>query len=362
MRGPHLRSGPLKGLKRARQDGKLYIYHRATGIRMPDLPENHPDFIKAYQAAQDAQANGTARPRGPDRTRPGTIAATWQAYLRSDTYRSLSDSYRDVRRRDGFKLARKAPTVPVASIRAHHIRNDLATLAPNAARERRKTWRALMAFALERGLITGDPSRAVAPPKTPRSTQHRPWTAEDCAAFRAHWPIGTRQRAAFELLHWTGARISDVIRMGPGMISRDGWLEFSQMKTGGKVAIPFSRTPPAFAPAKDLAQLHAALDALPDRHMTWVTKHGGGSRSHKSASQWFSAAARAANLQGLTAHGLRVTRARHLAEHGATTHQIGAWTGHESLKEIDHYSRSASRKIMLAGPEGEQEIVQNIKS
>jgi hypothetical protein len=58
-------------------------------------------------------------------------------------------------------------------------------------------------------------------------------------------------------------------------------------------------------------------------------------RSEKAISNWFSEAAREAALRGYTAHGLRKTRAIALAEAGATHHQIGAWTGHDSLKEIE---------------------------
>ena len=358
MRGPHLRTGPLKGLRRVRQDGKLYIYHRASGTRLPDLAENHPDFIAAYQAAQDSPRPTDA----PGKARTGTLAALWQAYKHSAAFRTLSDSYRNVRRRDGDRLARKAATVAVAAIRAHHIRNDLAALDPNPARERRKTWRAMMAFALDRGLIREDPSQSIATPRTPKATQHAPWTRADCAAFRTHWPLGTTQRTAFELLQWTGARIADVAVMGAGMVDRDGWLDFRQQKTGGKVAIPLHRQPPAFADPADWHHVRAAIEAVPTRHMTWLTTEAGHSRSPKSASQWFSAAARNAGITGKTAHGLRVTRAIRLAEGGATTNQIGAWTGHESLKEIAHYSHQADRKRLLAGTDPDQILVQAVES
>ncbi len=34
---------------------------------------------------------------------------------------------------------------------------------------------------------------------------------------------------------------------------------------------------------------------------------------------------------------------------GWTPHQIGAWTGHESLQEIAHYTRDANKKALITG-------------
>lgn len=95
---------------------------------------------------------------------------------------------------------------------------------------------------------------------------------------------------------------------------------------------------------------------MPTRHLTWVTTQTGSSRSSKSATQWFAAAARAAGIKGKTGHGLRSTRAIKLSEAGATTHQIGAWTGHESLSEIEHYSKEANKRRLLSGPDQEQKL------
>ena len=46
------------------------------------------------------------------------------------------------------------------------------------------------------------------------------------------------------------------------------------------------------------------------------------------------------------------------AELGASTIQIAAWSGHESLKEVKHYVRRASRRraLMATEPNGESII------
>ncbi len=342
----------LKGLRRVRQDGKMYIYHRATKIRLPDLPENDPAFLIAYL---DAEQNGPKH----DRRKPaaGTMAAVWIAFQRSDAWKGLTTSYRQLMRRDAEKVMEKGGHVPVRQIRAEHIRRDMANLEGHAANKRLKTWRALMRHAVEMTLISENPAKAVEKRKTAKATPHAPWTAADLIAYREHWRIGTSQRLAFELLQWTGARVSDVVRLGEGMVDRQGWLTFRQQKTGGEVSIPLRRALPTFADQADLQQLVNAIAAISDRHMTWLTTAKGAARSQKSVSAWFAASARAAGVQK-SAHGLRATRAVMLAEAGATIHQIGAWTGHTSLSEIEHYSQSASRRLLLSALPPVQSIAQ----
>lgn len=154
-----------------------------------------------------------------------------------------------------------------------------------------------------------------------------------------------------ELLYWTAARASDAVRLGPGMVTKDGWLTFRQMKTGGEVSVPFSRELPAFASAMqpDLEMLKSAIAQAP-RHMTWLVTVFGKARSQKAFSSWFAEAAETASVTGKSAHGLRKARSQALAEAGASAHQIAAWTGHESLSEVQRYSKASDKKRILSAP------------
>jgi integrase len=49
-------------------------------------------------------------------------------------------------------------------------------------------------------------------------------------------------------------------------------------------------------------------------------------------------------LKGYAAHGLRKAVATRLAEAGCTDHQIMAWGGWETLKEVQRYTKAANRK------------------
>ena len=51
-----------------------------------------------------------------------------------------------------------------------------------------------------------------------------------------------------------------------------------------------------------------------------------------------------AGLPHCSAHGLRKAAARRLAEAGCSAHEIMSITGHQSLKEVERYTREAGRR------------------
>ncbi|PWE32743.1 hypothetical protein DDZ14_08325 [Maritimibacter sp. 55A14] len=332
--------------------GRVRYYYRPPGrkgVPLPDAEPDDPAFLAAYSAA----AAGGDPPRS---VRTGSIGAAVRAFLASDAYLGRARSTRAVWRRLLDDISIRYGTARLADLEARHIKADLARLPPHPSNNRRKVWRALCAWCAEAGLLVTNPATGVPARRTPKSEGHVPWTAAEIARFRDRWPIGTAQRLAFEAIFWTGARMSDATRLGDGMVDGQGWLCYRQVKTGGDVAVPLFRSLPAVAAGMeaDQAMLHAALAARQHRHLVWMVTDYGKPRSRKGASSWFSAAARAAGITGRSAHGLRKSRSIALAESGATAHQLGAWLGHESLKEIEHYARRADRRRILSGPEQEQ--------
>ena len=55
---------------------------------------------------------------------------------------------------------------------------------------------------------------------------------------------------------------------------------------------------------------------------------------------------RSTNLLHCSAHGLRSATAARLAELGATPDEIMAITGHQTLEEVDRYTRAAKRRTL----------------
>lgn len=100
--------------------------------------------------------------------------------------------------------------------------------------------------------------------------------------------------------------------------------------------------------------MHAAIAPLAD-HMTFLATSKGGARTSTGLGTLIRESARAAGV-AKSAHGLRKCRAIALAEAGATVHQIAAWTGHATLKEIDRYTRRADRRRAVMGTEQAQNV------
>jgi integrase len=345
----------LKHIKIIRKpSGATFCYLALPGrklVRLPDLPMDSPEFLAAY-----AEARRMAAPQEP-KASPGSIKETVALYMRSAAYLDLGTLTRATRNGHLSKIVDRWGNAKTSDLRAEHIKADLSTLSPNPARHRLKTWRGLCKWAEDAGRMSANHALTIPPPAIPKTDGHTPWIATDIAAFRAHWPLTEPQRLAMELIYWTAARASDAVRLGPGMIDGDGWLTFKQQKTGGEVSIPFSRALPDFAAGMqaDLDLLKQAISHAP-RHMTWLVTAYGASRSVKAFSQWFSAAARDAGIFDKTAHGLRKARAISVAEAGGSTHQIAAWTGHETLSEVQRYSKGAARRRILSGTEREQKL------
>jgi integrase len=114
-------------------------------------------------------------------------------------------------------------------------------------------------------------------------------------------------------------------------------IHLRQRKTGAEMDIPV------------MPELAAAIDANHSSHLTFLTDNGEPFNDGKFG-RWFRSACDAAGLQGFSAHGLRKAGCTTLADHGCTTHEIQAWSGHKSLSEIERYVAKANQvKLVMSG-------------
>jgi site-specific recombinase XerD len=346
----------LQHVQTVRKGSAVYRYLRIPGqprIRLPDLPPDHPDFLDAYVEATRAAPKKI-------RATTGSVRALVEAFLRSEVYLSYSAGYRAIIRRHADAIADQAEDARVAHLRSAHIQADLAPLLPNVAAQRLKAWRAICAFGKEKTLLTIDPTKDVVKKKIPETDGHIAWTLAEVAKFREAYPIGTATRAIFEVLHWTGCRISDAVKIGPGMVGADGVLAYRQIKTGDMAYVPWNCPLKPFVAAGqgDRDMMHAAIEAVSAgrRQMTFLATAQGRTRSHKAAGHVISNAAARLDIDK-SAHGLRKLRAATLAEGGASILEIGAWTGHQTLAEIAHYTESADRRRAVTGTEQDRNSV-----
>jgi len=320
--------------------------------KMPAVPLRSSTFLQSYAEALTLWNQMQQDPACTGRTgvAPGSLAEAAARYKASHGFSLLAPATRSVRRKRLEGMIDLYGAAQVAGLQATHVNKDLSRFDGHAARNHLKMWRHFAKFLIaEYGIA--DPTADIARPKVAQSDGHEPWSMDDIAVYRDAYAIDQSARLAMELLYWTGARCGDAVKLGRGHVTKDGWLSFKQSKTGGQVDIPFDRALPAFAQvdAGDLQMLHAAIDAQPVKHMTYLCTARGASRSEKAVSNWFAGKARDAGLQNRTAHGLRKSRAIRWAQAGSSSLQIGAWTGHTSLGEIERYCRKYSRRAALTG-------------
>jgi site-specific recombinase XerD len=305
----------------------------ASGVRgkfipLPDLPENDPDFLEAYLEAGNAV------------TLDGTLGALIGSFMSSSDFKSRKETTQVVWRRRLRTIQNQYGKSPVEKLSQTHVQKALNKLTPGAARSERTIWRALMAFAVLEGWRETNPAKDVEIQRR-KSNPIATWTKSDVECFRGKWQLGTPERQAFEVIFWTGARCVDAAKIGWQNVE-NGVLEFVQEKTDGLAYVPITApVAPFLENDRRLFLAGAAKDML------FILTTSGRARSVKGLSQFVSKAAKEAGLENKTAHGLRKARATILAENGWTPHQIGAWTGHESLQEVAHYTRDANKRAMV---------------
>jgi integrase/recombinase XerD len=216
-----------------------------------------------------------------------------------------------------------------------HVRRirDAKIKTPAAANQRVKALRAMFSWANEAEQTSVNPTIGVKKLKY-TTDGHHTWTREEIEQFRERHVPGTQARLAFDLLRYTTGRREDAPRLGRQHV-RDGRIRFRQAKNEHRnpIEIDIPLHP-------DLAASIAAADV---GNLTFLTTQYGKPFTPNGFGNKFKDWCRQAELPHCSAHGLRKATAAALAEAGATPHEIGAITGHTSLKEIERYTKAAER-------------------
>ena len=318
---------------RSRKGGKQKLTPLPTG-----LPFDHPDFLAAFaEAARGVEPAKVAA--------PGTIASTWSLILASDDFAEKSTGYQAIIKRQSAGIIEKGGTFRATAVTEVAVRRDLAKASNPGARWR--AWRMWATIGVRDGWLTTDPTKAITKPKE-ADGEHPAWSTAEIVAFRNAYPIGSSPRAIAELAYWTGARVSDVVKLGPRMVDQDGVLVFTQTKTGDLAYVPWSCPLPAYAAhmERDRAICKQALEHIGPA-FTFLEARGR-PRSHKGAGATIIKACKAIGMDR-SIHGLRKARAVALAEAGGTAPQIASWSGHRSLAEVTHYIAEMDRQRAVRG-------------
>jgi integrase/recombinase XerD len=174
--------------------------------------------------------------------------------------------------------------------------------------------------------------------KVTETPGHATSTAEQVEQFRARHPRGTRARLALELLIYFAARRGDGISLGRQHVKGD-WVTYTQEKNRRRKPVVVEMPMPE--------AVRAAIEACPSPpdSLTFLTNEWGRPFSKRAFNRQFRRWCNEAGLpQSFKPHGLRKGGSNLMADSGCTSHEIMAVTGHQTLKEVERYTKAYDRK------------------
>lgn len=313
-----------------RHDKRMWYFRVGKGkrIRMPG-EYGSAQFQEAYTNALQGHLTGKNKKR--------TLGWLIEEYRRSPAWKALA---RETKKQFRYQLERmreKAGEAPLSEIRAWSIAagRDERAAKPSDANKYLKTSVALYRFAVDRQWMRDNPAKGIAKIKTASLGFHT-WTEDEANAFEQKWPVGTRERLAFDLLVYTGVRRSDVVRLGR-QHAKAGEITITTEKSrnmGKLVEVTITILPP----------LAKSIKATQTGDMNYLITTKGTAFGKESFGNWFRKACRAAGVPG-SSHGLRKLAAVRMAEAGATEAELNAVFGwSDGSGESATYIRKASRK------------------
>jgi integrase len=277
--------------------GQERYYLRRPGAAKVALPgkPGSPEFMAAYHCAVE-HAKPTEKKAGAPAA--GSINAAAISWYSSPAFTRLKPTTQIVYRRILDRFREEFGNRPIALLQPEHVTAILEKRAdtPAAANHLLRMLRLMMKHAISKKMIRTDPTRDIERMKL-RNPGFHTWTDAEIEQFEACWPIGTKPRLAFELLLYTAQRRSDVVRMGRQHLRPGGLIWVKQQKTGAELEIPIHPL------------LQQAIDGCPAENLTFLlTKHS----------------------KPYTANGFLIM----------------SITGHETLSEVQRYTKAAERRRM----------------
>ena len=298
-----------------------------------------PEFFAEYQAAITELAV-----QGPSRgnVRAGTLEWLIRRYRESSAWESLAPATRDQRENIFRHVERQAGDVPFKAVtRAKIIEGrEKRRATPNQANNFLKSMRGLFSWAVDMEHVAADPTRDVKLLSVKTEGFHV-WTDDEVLRFEARWPVGTRERLAFDLLLYTGLRRGDAVRLGRQHV-KDGVFKIKTEKNGVIVEAPI------------LPPLARSIEAAPTGDLAFITGERGQPMVKESFGNWFREVSKAAKVPG-AAHGLRKAGATRAAENGATTTELKALFGWTDDAMPSHYTKTANRALVATGASSKME-------
>ena len=304
--------------------GKVYTYYRRDGQKIRIKGEVGSDkWLEHYRDIQRSFSDN----------RPvflkGTMNELISQYKSSPDFKSLKPATKKeyIRLLDKIrKICGSKKVVAISRRLVRSIRNAGAD-TPRETNNVLAIMRLVMQTAVEMDIIEVNPASRFK--RLKEGPGHRPWEEYEIDQFRDFWPVGTQERAAFELLLNTGQRSGDVRTMTRNHI-RENVVSVVQRKTGKRLDIPVSN------------RLKQALDAWlgNTNSMNLVSSLAGMQLDKTAFSKFMRKAYRDAGLpDDFTSHGGRYAAATRLKELGQDWEEIADIVGHDTVEMVKKYTR-----------------------
>jgi integrase len=295
-------------------------------VPLPGIPGSTA-FMAAYESATADHAPSPVA----NRHKEGTVGYLVTRFYRSAAFTNLAQSTQKAYRiildkfatEDGHRLVRDMPRAVAAD-----IIEQIGATRPGMANLTTATLRRLFSYAIKLEMRADNPFVGLDPYQ---GGEHRAWTQQELSSYESTWPIGTRERLAFDLLLFTGQRVGDVATMRRADIL-SGAIPIRQEKTGAVLSLPVH------------ANLLRSLNACPTDGSAPLNRTDGRPATKRNISALVARAAAAAGLpRDCKTHGLRKAALTRLADLGSSTHEIAAVSGHKSLREVERYTATANQ-------------------
>lgn len=321
----------LKYIKEYAIDGTVYRYFRRKGcpvVALPGQPGSR-EFNTAYEAALNE------KPLPPTRHGTGTFGRLIADYYGSVDFSNLKPNSRKLYRVVLDPIAKAHGQRMVREMGRENARKIVETIGatkPGMANLTRAVLKRVLRYAVDRGWRNDNPMAGIAPYRI--GTRHT-WTDEELRAYEARWPLGTRERLAYASLLYSGQRGSDVVKMlrpAPNAKSIVVQQEKARKGTTTELTLPIH------------PEWRAAIKAGPSNGIYLLGDERGRPIKRPTLTLIIANAAKAAGLPSkCKAHGLRKALLRRLAEHGMSSKQMAAVSGHKTLKELERYTEAADQ-------------------
>jgi len=296
--------------------------------------------MAAYEVAK-----GAVLPTTTKGIRPGTWRWLCTRYFAECAEYKRLDARTQHVRRQILEATFDEPIAPVSSkffrdfplsrmtADAVEVLRDRKIQTPESANARLKAMRQVFKFGVKKSLAPSNPARDVEYFKS-GSTGFHTWTPEEVQQFEERHPVGSKARLALALMLFTGQRRSDIIRFGK-QHTKGGKLTFTQYK--GRNRKPKRLTLPI------LPALQRVIDGTPCGDLTFLVNDWGRPFTDAGFGNKFRDWCNQAGLRHCSAHGLRKAGATVAANNGATSRQLMAIFGWDTLKEAERYTREADQ-------------------